>query len=172
VALTKRAIFRSLGPAHPAVHYAQKSRHVMPVQYGSTRFPPPTPRRRRRPGGFLRWALKGSGAALVWAGVLSMLALALSRSGAHWFRGWCLTRTCGERGVCDQPGLPVGTGVFLLLRRRCLASVICQSIVRDPMCFRSSCYHGASLPLGQAVTFFDNDFAGRFPQKEMQSSLR
>ncbi|WP_323763819.1 ABC transporter ATP-binding protein [Marinovum sp.] len=131
--------------------------------------PPP-----RTLAAFLRWALAGSfgaigvaGAASAFAGVLEVLAamtLGLVVDAA-------LNGTA-ESVFSDNFWLLIGVMLFFLLLRPfvLMISAWLQSIVVQPNLLSLVLSRLHRYTLGQDVTFFDNDFAGRIAQKEMQTA--
>ncbi|WP_283643481.1 ABC transporter ATP-binding protein [Marinovum algicola] len=131
--------------------------------------PPP-----RSLGAFLRWALRGSfgvigiaGATSAFAGVLEVLAamtLGLVVDAA-------LNGTA-ESVFAENLWLLIGVTLFFLLLRPLvlMASAWLQSIVLQPNLLSLVLSRLHRFTLGQDVTFFDNDFAGRIAQKEMQTA--
>ncbi|BDY14452.1 hypothetical protein Sulfitobl28_04220 [Sulfitobacter pontiacus] len=125
-------------------------------------------------GGLFRWALKGSGPALGVAGVLSIFAGVIEVMAAL-VLGWVVDAAlAAEAGAVfsDHTGLLLAGLAFFLLLRPALFGVssYMQSIVVAPNVFNLVLSRLHRYTLGQAVTFFDNDFAGRISQKEMQTS--
>ena len=128
----------------------------------------------RRLAAFFRWALKGSGPALGVAGVLSIFAGVIEVMAAL-VLGWVVDAAlAAEAGAVfsDHTGLLLAGLAFFLLLRPALFGVssYMQSIVVAPNVFNLVLSRLHRYTLGQAVTFFDNDFAGRISQKEMQTS--
>ncbi|MGY3438473.1 MULTISPECIES: ABC transporter ATP-binding protein [unclassified Marinovum] len=131
--------------------------------------PPP-----RKLGAFFRWALQGSlgvvavaGAASAFAGVLEVLAamtLGLVVDAA-------LNGT-PEQVFSENLWMLVAVGLFFLLLRPLvlMVSAYLQSIVVQPNLLSLVLSRLHRYTLGQDVSFFDNDFAGRIAQKEMQTA--
>ncbi|WP_417523371.1 ABC transporter ATP-binding protein [Marinovum sp.] len=131
--------------------------------------PPP-----RTLGAFMRWALRGSfgvialaGAASAFAGVLEVLAamtLGLVVDAA--------LNGSPESVFAENLWLLVGVTLFFLLLRPLvlMVSAWLQSIVMQPNLLSLVLSRLHRYTLGQDVTFFDNDFAGRIAQKEMQTA--
>ena len=123
---------------------------------------------------FFRWTLKGCGAALGVASILSILAGVVEVLAAL-VLGWVIDAALsGEASsiFSDQMPLLLGCMAFFLILRPLLFGVssYMQSIVVGPNVFNIALSRLHRYTLGQAVTFFDNDFAGRISQKEMQTS--
>ncbi|QFT64887.1 ABC transporter ATP-binding protein [Roseivivax sp. THAF30] len=72
----------------------------------------------------------------------------------------------------DQSGVLIGALLFFVLARPAIMgiSTFFQSIVVQPNVLNLVLSRLHRHTIGQAVTFFDNDFAGRISQKEMQTS--
>ncbi|WP_339761806.1 ABC transporter ATP-binding protein [uncultured Sulfitobacter sp.] len=123
---------------------------------------------------FFVWALKGCGFALALAAALSMLAGVVEVLAAL-VLGWVVDAALSSTPSAvfsDQIGLMIGCLLFFLFLRPALFGMASymQSIVIGPNVLNISLSRLHRYTLGQAVTFFDNDFAGRISQKEMQTS--
>ncbi|MCU4652389.1 ABC transporter ATP-binding protein/permease [Roseibacterium sp. SDUM158016] len=122
---------------------------------------------------FIRWCLAGSWPVIVLAAVLSGLAGGME-VGAAWLLGVLVDSTsAGSDGYFGENlGLIVLYVVFYLLLRPLFfgASAAFNGIVLPPNLapLIQSRLHRWSL--GHSVTFFDNDFAGRIAQKQMQTA--
>ena len=132
--------------------------------------PPPTTLLR-----FMRWALSGAFPALSFAAVLSVLAGALEAGTA-----WILGRVIDTATASGPDGffIPANMGtlvlalVFFLLARPLFMglSSAANSIIIAPNVDTLVLQRLHRWTLGQSVNFFDNDFAGRIAQKQMQAS--
>jgi ATP-binding cassette, subfamily B, bacterial len=123
---------------------------------------------------FFGWALKGCWIALALAAALSMIA-GIVEVLAALVLGWVVDAALSSTPSAvfsDQIGLMIGCLVFFLILRPALFGMASymQSIVIGPNILNISLSRLHRYTLGQAVTFFDNDFAGRISQKEMQTS--
>jgi ATP-binding cassette, subfamily B, bacterial len=123
---------------------------------------------------FFGWALKGCWIALGLAAFLSMIAGVVEVLAAL-VLGWVVDAALSSTPSAvfsDQIGLLIGCLVFFLILRPALFGMASymQSIVIGPNILNISLSRLHRYTLGQAVTFFDNDFAGRISQKEMQTS--
>jgi ATP-binding cassette, subfamily B, bacterial len=123
---------------------------------------------------FFGWALKGCWIALGLAAALSMIAGVVEVLAAL-VLGWVVDAALSSTPSAvfsDQIGLMIGCLVFFLILRPALFGMASymQSIVIGPNILNISLSRLHRYTLGQAVTFFDNDFAGRISQKEMQTS--
>jgi len=123
---------------------------------------------------FLRWTLKGCGAALGLAAVLSIAAGVVEVMAAL-VLGRVIDAALATEATSvftDQTGLLLACLAFFMILRPLIfgASSYMQSIVVGPNIFNIALSRLHRYTLGQAVTFFDNDFAGRISQKEMQTS--
>jgi ATP-binding cassette subfamily B protein len=131
--------------------------------------PPP-----QRLGPFMRWSLAGSWPMLVIAGVLSSLA-GVTEVVSALILGWVIDAAVNS-GPTDffaaHWSLVVWFLVFyLLLRPLAFAlSSASNSIIIGPNVMPLVLSRLHRWTLGQAVTFFDNDFAGRIAQKQMQAA--
>ena len=131
--------------------------------------PPP-----QRLMGFLRWCLRGAWPAVAVAAVFSALAGTME-VGAAWLLGLVIDSIVGA-----DPGTYLGQHLWLLV-----AFVLFYLVIR-PASFGLSTWSSNMLvapnlmpqvlsrlhrwTMGHAVTFFDNDFAGRIAQKQMQTA--
>ena len=125
-------------------------------------------------GAFFRWCLKGSWPMLWLAGALSSLAGAMEVISAL-FLGWVIDAALASTpsGFFTQnPGLLLGfVGFYLVLRPLAFAaSSASNAIIVGPNVLPLVLSRLHRWTLGQAVTFFDNDFAGRIAQKQMQAA--
>jgi ATP-binding cassette, subfamily B, bacterial len=131
--------------------------------------PPP-----QRLGAFMRWALAGSWPMLVVAGVLSSLA-GVTEVFSALILGWVIDAALnsGPTGFfSDHWTLILWFFVFYLLLRPLAFAVssASNSIIIGPNVMPLVLSRLHRWTLGQAVTFFDNDFAGRIAQKQMQAA--
>ena len=123
---------------------------------------------------FIRWSLAGSGPALGAASVVSVLAGVVEVMAAL-ILGRVIDAALGsEQQSVFSANMPIMLGAlaFFVIARPLLfwASSYMQSIVIAPNMFTLILSRLHRYTLGQSVTFFDNDFAGRISQKEMQVS--
>ena len=123
---------------------------------------------------FFYWSLKGSFPALSLAGFISVLTGVLEVS-AVLLLG--LLIDAALTSSLDNPlesnvGLfSVGLVFFLVLRPIVFgASSYMQAVIVSPNIFNLVLSRVHRWTLGQSVQFFDNDFAGRIAQKEMQTA--
>ncbi|SMX32444.1 ABC transporter ATP-binding protein [Maliponia aquimaris] len=131
--------------------------------------PPP---RQLRP--FLVWALRGSGPALVFAGLIS-IAAGIVEVLAALVLGWVVDAALNsppEAVFSGNVGTLVFALAFFLLARPLFfgGNAVMQNIVVAPNVLNLVLQRLHRFTLGQSVTFFDNDFAGRIAQKEMQTA--
>lgn len=123
---------------------------------------------------FVKWALSGTGTALFVSGVISILsgvvevmaALILGR-----VIDAALT-TEPSQVFADDTGILLFSLVFFLILRPAFfgTNALMQNIVVAPNVLNLAMQRLHRHTLGQAVTFFDDDFAGRISQKEMQTA--
>ena len=131
--------------------------------------PPPTAL-----GAFFRWCLKGSWPALWLAGVLSSVAGATEVVSAL-ILGWVIDAALDAGPATfftDHLALLIWFVVFYLIFRPLAfaVSAASNSIVIGPNVLPLVLSRLHRWTLGQAVTFFDNDFAGRIATKQMQAA--
>ena len=131
--------------------------------------PPP-----QRLGPFMRWSLAGSWPMLVLAGMLSALA-GVTEVVSALILGWVVDAavSSGPEGffITNWTLILWGLVFYLVLRPLAFAvSSASNSIVIGPNVMPLVLSRLHRWTLGQAVTFFDNDFAGRIAQKQMQAA--
>lgn len=122
---------------------------------------------------FFRWALSGA-----WPG-LTVAALASALSGAAevasaTLLGWVVDAVAqsGTRALTDQ-GWLIGAfaGFFLIVRPAIMGlSSATSNVIIGPNVLPLVLSRLHRWTMGQSVTFFDNDFAGRIAQKQMQTA--
>ena len=125
-------------------------------------------------GAFFRWCLKGSWPALWFAGVLSSIAGATEVVSAL-ILGWVIDAALSAGPATfftDHFGLlALFVTFYLVFRPLAFAiSAASNSIVIGPNVLPLVLSRLHRWTLGQAVTFFDNDFAGRIATKQMQAA--
>ena len=134
--------------------------------------PPPQPPRRLLP--FFGWALSGTGPVLLAAGIVSALA-----GSAEVFAAMLLgividaAEASGPAALwSDNAALLVFSAVFLILLRPAAygLSAAYQGVAINPNLLVLVLSRLHRWTMGQAITFFDNDFAGRIAQKQMQTA--
>ncbi|MES2817043.1 MAG: ABC transporter ATP-binding protein, partial [Pseudomonadota bacterium] len=131
--------------------------------------PPP-----QRLGAFMRWSLAGSWPMLVVAGILSSLA-GVTEVVSALILGWVIDAAVNS-GPTDfftaHWNLVVWFLVFYIILRPLAFAVssASNSIIIGPNVMPLVLSRLHRWTLGQAVTFFDNDFAGRIAQKQMQAA--
>ncbi|MCZ8334273.1 MAG: ABC transporter ATP-binding protein [Rhodobacteraceae bacterium] len=125
-------------------------------------------------GPFFRWSLKGSWPALSVAAVLSSLA-GVTEVVSALILGWVIDAALAsgpDRFFADH-GLLIASFLIFYMVLRPLAfgiSSASNSIVVGPNVLPLVLSRLHRWTLGQAVTFFDNDFAGRIATKQMQAA--
>ena len=123
---------------------------------------------------FMQWCLKGSWPMLWMAGILSSIAGATEVVSAV-VLGWVIDAAlmAGPDRFFGDHGVLIVLFVVFYLVLRPLAfgiSAASNSIVVGPNVMPLVLSRLHRWTLGQAVTFFDNDFAGRIAQKQMQAA--
>jgi ATP-binding cassette subfamily B protein len=134
--------------------------------------PPPQPPRTILP--FFRWALSGTGPVLVAAGIVSALAGAAEVIAAM-LLGIVIdaAEAAGPAALwSDNAALLVFAALFLIAIRPAAygLSAAYQGVAINPNLLVLVLSRLHRWTLGQAITFFDNDFAGRIAQKQMQTA--
>jgi ATP-binding cassette, subfamily B, bacterial len=125
-------------------------------------------------GRFLGWCLKGSWPMLLLAGVISGIAGATEVVSAL-ILGWVIDAALSagpQTFFTEHWVLLTGFVVFYLILRPAAfgLSSASNSIIVGPNVLPLVLSRLHRWTLGQAVTFFDNDFAGRIAQKQMQAA--
>ncbi|MFP7672359.1 ABC transporter ATP-binding protein [Marivita sp. S0852] len=125
-------------------------------------------------GAFFGWALKGSTPVLWLTGVLSVMG-GVTEVVAAILLGMVIDSALnsGPDAVFSEgaPLLLMSLGFFLVLRPALLwANAYSQNIMMQPNVMNLTLSRIHRYTLGQSVTFFDDDFAGRIAQKEMQTA--
>jgi len=128
----------------------------------------------QRLGPFLTWCLRGSWPMLGVAAAASSLAGTLEVVSAL-LLGWVIDAAIarGPEGFfAESLWLILGFAVFYLVVRPVVfgVSAYTQSVRLAPNLLPQVLSRIHRWTLGQAVTFFDNDFAGRIAQKQMQAA--
>ncbi|SHH60426.1 ABC transporter ATP-binding protein [Marivita hallyeonensis] len=125
-------------------------------------------------GAFFRWALDGSWPVLWLTGILSILA-GVTEVVAAILLGRVIDSALAsgpDSVFSDGAGLlMLSLGFFIILRPALMwANAYTQNIMMQPNLMTLTLSRIHRYTLGQAVTFFDDDFAGRIAQKEMQTA--
>ncbi|MFV0492533.1 MAG: ABC transporter ATP-binding protein [Pseudorhodobacter sp.] len=125
-------------------------------------------------GAFFRWSLRGSWPILFIAAGFSAFAGAMEVVSAL-FLGWVIdaaVNSGAEVFFREHLDLLLGFMLFYLILRPLAfgASTASNSFIVGPNVLPLVLSRLHRWTLGQAVTFFDNDFAGRIAQKQMQAA--
>ena len=125
-------------------------------------------------GRFFLWCLSGAWGPLTLATVLSAIAGAMEVVTA-WYLGRVVdTAQSGDPAqvFADNWPLYLGFALFLVVARPLAfgLSAASNAVVVQPNVLPLVLSRLHRWTLGQAVTFFDNDFAGRIAQKQMQAA--
>ncbi len=123
---------------------------------------------------FLRWALSGSFAVTGFGAALSMAAGVLEVLSAL-ILGQVIDAALAsdpDNFFSGNMGLLLGVTAFFILLRPVVMGLsgLMQSVVLSPSIYTLVLSRLHRHTLGQAVSFFDNDFAGRIAQKQMQAA--
>ncbi|MEL6684355.1 MAG: ABC transporter ATP-binding protein, partial [Pseudomonadota bacterium] len=123
---------------------------------------------------FLRWCLKGSTKVTLWAGLVSALAGTLEVATALML-GWVIDAalsSSGEGYFSENVLLLLGVTVFFIILRPVILGIsgVMQAVAVGPSLGNLILSRLHRHSLGQSVTFFDDDFAGRIAQKQMQAA--
>ncbi len=123
---------------------------------------------------FMQWALKG-GWPIIWLGVAISVAAGITEVLSMYLLGRVVDAVGGpvEGGFLADHGMLIVAAVGLLLVLRPLlfgGLALTQSVMIGPNIFKLILARLYRWTLGQAVTFFDDDYAGRVAQKQMQAA--
>ncbi len=123
---------------------------------------------------FMRWALAGSFAAIS-VGLAISILVGLAEVGAAWIVGWLidLAQSRGPEGlIADSwPALLAATLFFLVLRPVLMgAGAAINALTLGPNLYPLVMSRLNRHTLGQALSFFDDDFAGRIAAKQQQTA--
>jgi len=139
--------------------------HLIPTPQPA-KGPPP---RQLRP--FVNWCLRGAWPIIGVAALMSGLAGGTEVL-AMYFLGQVVDIASAGQGVSGHAGLLIAAILLLVFLRPLLFGISAgfQTVVLGPNLFRLTLSRLHHWTLGQSVTFFDNDFAGRLAQKQIQAS--
>lgn len=131
--------------------------------------PPP-----QKLGAFFMWCLAGAWGPLALATLLSAVAGAMEVVTA-WFLGLIVDLANARdpaTGILDHWPMLLSFVIFLVVLRPLAfgLSAASNSVIVQPNVLPLVLSRLHRWTLGQAVTFFDNDFAGRIAQKQMQAA--
>ena len=122
---------------------------------------------------FARWCLAGAWPVIIVATVFSVAAGA-SEVYSMYLLGRVVDAAANptEAFWADNWGILLGSVILLIVFRPILMGMLAvtQSVMLGPGVFKLVLARLHRWTLGQAVTFFDNDFAGRIAQKQMQAA--
>ena len=127
-----------------------------------------------RLGAFLGWALKGAWRGILWAAFWSAAAGSLEAVSATILGHIVDAAATTSPATALHDHWLLGAlflGFYLLVRPAVLGLNTAAASVRlEPNLFPLILSRLHRFTIGQAVTFFDNDFAGRIAQKQMQTA--
>ena len=123
---------------------------------------------------FMRWALRGSYPTIAGGSAVSVVSGLIEVASALML-GLVIDAALGGSTTgffADNAGLILGVCVFFLLFRPIWLGLsgVMQSVVIGPAISTLILSRLHRHTLGQSVTFFDDDFAGRISQKQMQAA--
>ena len=123
---------------------------------------------------FMGWALQG-GWPIIWLGVVISIAAGITEVLSMYLLGRVVDAVGdpGVGGFLANHGLLIASAVGLLLVLRPLlfgGLALTQSVMIGPNIFKLVLARLYRWTLGQSVTFFDDDYAGRIAQKQMQAA--
>jgi ATP-binding cassette subfamily B protein len=125
-------------------------------------------------GAFIRWSLSGAWPPLMLAAVIGALAGTMEVISAL-LLGWTIDAALAsgpERVLADHAPLLIGSVAFFLILRPLAFGIFSasNSVLVGPNVLPLVLSRLHRWTMGQDVTFFDNDFAGRIAQKQMQAA--
>jgi ATP-binding cassette, subfamily B, bacterial len=123
---------------------------------------------------FFRWALAGSGPVLWLASIVSIIG-GIAEVAAAILLGMVIDSALSsspEAVFSEGSGLLIGCLLFFMVFRPVVMgfNAYAQNIMMQPNIMNLILSRIHRYTLGQSVTFFDDDFAGRIAQKEMQTA--
>lgn len=123
---------------------------------------------------FGKWLFAGAGKAVTMAGALSVL-MGVAEVAAAWLVGLIIERISnfGRHAFLDGYTLPlIGMVAFMLLLRPALILLHAglNSLSFGPGLSVLGLFRVHKYTLGQSLSFFEDDFAGRINQKQMQTT--
>ena len=123
---------------------------------------------------FMRWALKGSFGVIGLGSAVSVVSGLIEVASAL-ILGWVIDAALAgspEGFFADNVGLIAFTVFFFLIFRPAWLGMsgVTQSVILAPQVYALILSRLNKHTLGQAVTFFDDDFAGRIAAKQMQAA--
>ncbi len=161
---------------------------AMPAAFAAwlaTLFDPNAPASGPPPTGFaafLRWAMAGAWGAYGLA-VLASVALAWAEVGAAWMIAWAVDLVASAGPVATDASARTaflaehgwalaGAALFVLLARPLfmMASSGLMSLSLQPGMYQLTVFRLHRHTLGQSMSFFENDYAGRIAQKHTQTA--
>jgi ATP-binding cassette subfamily B protein len=140
---------------------------IPPFATAGTQPPPTLPK-------FFVWALHGAGWGIAWATFWSFMVGGLEAVTATYL-GVIVDRLSTANpatAMVDHAGLLAGFALYYLVLRPFFfgMNTAAASVRIEPNIFPLILSRLHRYTMGQAVTFFDNDFAGRIAQKQMQTA--
>ncbi|SEW42863.1 ATP-binding cassette, subfamily B [Cognatiyoonia koreensis] len=123
---------------------------------------------------FMRWALTGS-FSVIFAGSFISIVSGLIEVASALILGWVIDAALAGTPATfftDNTGLILGIVVFFLVFRPAWLGLsgVMQSVILAPQVYSLILSRLNKHTLGQGVTFFDDDFAGRIAAKQMQAA--
>ena len=128
-------------------------------------------------GAFMRWLLAGTRPAVLLLGLAS-LALGVAEAVAAWLVGWVVdtAREATATGTIDtffaDHGLALVLAVLFFVTVRPVLMILSSGVTSlslGPGLFDLGVWRLHRHTLGQSLSYFENDFAGRISQKQVQT---
>lgn len=122
---------------------------------------------------FMRWALEGAGTQ-VWVAVAASVSVGITTVLGFWMIGWLIdsAQSVGP-GFLASHGWQLALFVFFYLviwPASLIANAALNSVTLGPNLYALALSRLQRFTLGQSVSYFDNDFAGRIAQKSQQTA--
>ena len=121
---------------------------------------------------FMGWCMSGAWPAMMFAGLLSVLASVVEVSTMFLLGRFVDAAALPASALWDLLPLAILATFLLLIARPILfgGSALVQTVMIGPNLFKQTLSRLHRWTIGQDVTFFDNDFAGRIAQKQFQAT--
>ncbi|MEM8729928.1 MAG: ABC transporter ATP-binding protein [Pseudomonadota bacterium] len=122
---------------------------------------------------FLRWALSGT-EGQIWLAVVASVSVGITTVAGFWLIGWVIDRaqSIGPEGLSAHMGPLLLLSVFYLIiwPLSLAANAAFNSVTLGPNLYALTLSRLNRYTLGQSLSYFDNDFAGRIAQKKQQTA--
>ncbi|MAC81012.1 MAG: multidrug ABC transporter ATP-binding protein [Rhodobacteraceae bacterium] len=121
---------------------------------------------------FMRWALEGAGTQ-IWLAIAASISVGVTTVIGFWLIGWVIDKaqSVGPGFLASHFWAVVLLAVFYLViwPLAMAANAAFNSVTLGPNLYALTLNRLNRYTLGQSLTYFDNDFAGRIAQKSQQT---